>query len=156
MKDVLKNTDIAVITTGKVIKSYDNEDCFLYSVIIPIKDDIVNKERTYKAKTDLVAYREIEVIEKNDEGEDVILEREQLTFVESRQDWSIQVFSYDQIDSFVASMADQLPEDLTRTQKDITELQVIFLAKRQQAAPWGIGADKWRVCTDEDLLRSKD
>ncbi|WP_136464952.1 hypothetical protein [Flagellimonas onchidii] len=162
MKD-LKTTDIAVITTGTVENTFDNVNAYLHAVIESVKDDNVSRTRTYKVRTDLVGYKDVELPVLDEDGNPKFDEngnmeteiKEQLIWLEQKQDWALQTFTYDQIDGFADVVAAQIPEGLTRTQKDIAELQAIFLAKRREDAPWGIAASKWRSRTNEDLLKDK-
>lgn len=164
MRQNISQTDISIITTQTVEKTFDNTDAFLHSVIKVVGDDETKQIRTYKVRTDLVGYTDIDIQVFNEDGtpkldadENPVFEtKEQLTWLEQKQDWALQTFSYAQIDGFAASIATQLPEGLTRTQRDIVELQIMFLAQRKQSAPWGIAANKWRVRTNDDLLKDKE
>ena len=161
MKQLFKLTDIALITTETVVKTYENTPAFLHSMIKPVEDDESKQIRTYKARTDLVSYTDLAIQVFNEDGtpqldadENPVFEtKEQLIWLEQHQDWALQTFTYAEIDGFVAAIADQIPEGLTRTQRDVAELQIMFLKKRQQAAPWGIAGDKWRVRTENDLIK---
>jgi hypothetical protein len=163
MKQVFKTTDIAIITSSIVDKTFDNTDALLHSVIEIVGDDISKQIRTYKVRTDLVGYVTSNMQLFNDDGTpsldadgNAIFEtKDQLTWLEQKLDWSLQTITYAQIDGFVIDIASQIPEGLTRTQKDNTELQIMFLSLRQQSAPWGIAADKWRLRTNDDLLKNK-
>ena len=163
MKHTLKSSDIAIITTQPVEKTFNNEDAFLYSTAEQVKDDADNKTRTYKTRTDLVGYTDVEVQLFNEDGtpkldadSNAVFEtKEQLIWLEQKQDWSITVFTYAEIDGFSEEIAALIPDELTRTQRDLLELQTVFLMRRKNDSPWGIAADKWRLRTNSDLLITK-
>lgn len=140
MKQTINKTDIAIITTEPVDRSFNNEASFLHAVVKLVKDDEANQIKTYKVRTDLVKYAE---------------DTQELTWLEQKQDWNLQTFSYAQIDEFAEILAPSIPDGLTRTQRDAAELQLMFLKKRQQDAPWGIDGDKWKLRNDSDLTREK-
>jgi len=163
MKHILKTADIAIITTEAVEKTFDNTDAFLYSIVEQVKDDAEAQIRTYKIRTDLVGYTDVEVQLFNEDGtpkldadSNAVFEtKEQLIWLEQKQDWSIAVFTYAEIDGFSEQIAALIPDELTRTQIDLLELQTVFLMKRKNDSPWGIAADKWRLRTNDDLLKNK-
>jgi len=163
MKQVIKSTDIALITTEKVEKTFDNKHAYLHVIVKLLKDDEQKQERTYKVRTDLVGYCDVKIQIFNSEGAPqlgsdgfpLFETKEQLAWLEQKQDWSLQTFTYAEIDSFALEVEAQLPVGLTRTAKEKVEIQIIFLAKRKEAAPWGIAANKWRIRTNEDLLKDK-
>ena len=163
MQHTLKTTDIAILTTETVEKTFDNKDAFLYSTVEQVKDDADNKKRTYKVRTDLVGYIDIQVQALNedgtpklDAGSNFVFEpKEQLIWLEQKQDWSITVFTYAEIDGFSEQIAALIPDELPRTQRDLLELQTVFLMQRKNDAPWGISADKWRLRTNDDLIKNK-
>lgn len=162
IQDFLK-TDIAIITTEPVEKTFNNEDAYLHCVIKVVGDNEVDKIRTYKVRTDLVAYKDARVFLLDKQGEVVFKDngepetetKKQLTWLEQKQDWALQTFTYQQIDTFIEMIASSIPKNLTRTQRDIFELQTIFLLKRQEEQPWGIPANKWRIRLESDLIQDK-
>jgi len=159
MKYTIKKQDLAIITNDKIEKSFDNEDCFLHGVIEVVKDDTINQKRTYRVRTDLALYEEKKIYQFNEAGEDILDENGDRVFsllktlvaVEQKQDWSLHTFGYAEIDGFTQLVASQIPEGLTRTQKDILELKLMFLYKRDEESPWGIDVGQWRLRTDEDF-----
>lgn len=152
MKNTIQKNDIALITTERVVKSFDNEDAYLHAVIVPLTDDPIKKIRTYKVRTDLVGYKEVQVFDADINDYQT---KQELTFLEQKQDWSLQKFTYAQIDAFSSSVASLIPEGLTRTQQSKAELEIIFLQQRQNDAPWGIAADNWKIRTVDDLLKEE-
>ena len=160
MKQEIKTTDIALITTEAVLKTFGNENAYLNSVIEPVKDDPIKRVRTYKVRTDLAVYRPVEVgvLDTNGtptfetDGTAITETKQQLTNVEQKQDWSIQVITYAEIDAFAAAVQSSIPDGLTKTETELLELGLVFLMERKKNAPWGIAADKWRLRTDADLL----
>lgn len=161
MKHSISNSDITIITTEVVEKTFENKDAYLHGVIKVVKDDEQTQKRTYKVRTDLVGYENIEVpkldensVQEIDENDNPIFETKQLlVWLEQKQDWSEQTYSYDEIDAFTEQLVPLIPTGLTRTQRDIAELNAMFLIQRQNVAPWGIAPDKWKIRTKEDLLK---
>ncbi|WP_271407437.1 hypothetical protein [Tenacibaculum soleae] len=161
MKQSFNKSDIAIITTDIVEKTFDNKDAYLHGMIKIVKDNEQTQKRTYKVRTDLVGYENIELpklnennVQELDENDNPIFETKQiLVWLEQKQDWSEQVFSYNEIDAFIEQLAPLIPSNLTRTQQDRFELNMMFLIKRQSVASWGISSDKWRVRIEEDLLK---
>lgn len=158
-----KNTDIAIITTEPVEKTFGNQDAYLYGTIELIKDDNHKRKRIYKIKTDLAYYVDIN-IPRFDENGDAILDendnqiidvKEKLTWLEQRQKWYRLEVSYEEIDAFAQSIENTIPSGLSKTEKEIFQLNTIFLLQRQQKAPWGIAPEKWKIATEQDLLKDK-
>lgn len=154
MTQLIKQTDIAIITTEAVDKTFDNQDAYLHGMIVPLKDDTTRQERSYKVRTDMVGYQEVEVPITKENGSTTAETKLQLVWLEQKQDWSVHSFSYAQIDAFATQVAPLLPEGLGRTAHDMLELQLMFLSLRKQEGPWGIVAEKWRLRTNDDLLKN--
>ena len=164
MKQTFKETDIALITTAPVLNTYENEAAYLHAAIEVVRDDQKKREKHYKVRTDYVGYREVQVPQLdekgetilNDDGSSVLESKEQLIWLEQKQDWSLQKITYAEIDAFVDLIAEEIPEGLTRTERDAIELAVVFLKERQKSPRWGVAPEKWRIRTNEDLLRNKE
>ena len=164
MKQTFKETDIALITTAPVLNTYENEAAYLHAAIEVVRDDQKKREKHYKVRTDYVGYKEVEAPLLNEDGElifdddhNIVLElKEQLIWLEQKQDWSLQKFTYAEIDDFADLIAEEIPEGLTRTERDAIELAVVFLKERQKSPRWGVAPEKWRIRTNEDLLRNKE
>ena len=161
MRKEISKTDIAIITNTAVLKTFDNQDAYLNAVIEPVHDDPIAKVRTYKVRTDLAVYLPVEVavLDSNgaptfdDEGAAITETKQQLTNVEQKQDWSLQVISYAEIDAFAAAVADSIPNGLTKTETEVLQLKLVFLMERKKNAPWGVAADQWRIRTEADLIK---
>ena len=160
MNQEISNTDIAVITKTAVMKTYENENAYLNAVIVPVNDDPIAKVRTYKVRTDLAVYRSVKLTvldsdgapKFNADGTPIIETKRQLTNVEQKQDWSIQVINYAEIDAFAAAMANKIPSGLTKTETEVLQLSLVFLMERKKNAPWGVAATAWKLRTAADLL----
>ena len=148
-------TDIAIITKDAVAITYNNQDAHLYAVIVPVGDDPTAKVRLYKVRTDLAVYVPIEVPVLDDESNPTgdTETKQQLTIVEQRQDWSPQRISYAEIDVFSTAVASKIPAGLTKTERELLELKLVFLAERKKNKPYGVAASKWRLATENDLIK---
>ena len=161
MKQEILNSDIAIITKTAVMKTFDNRDAYLNAIIVPVKDDPITKVRTYKVRTDLAVYRTVKVAVLDsdgsptfdDDGAAITEDKQQLTNVEQKQDWSLQIITYAEIDAFAAVVANSIPDGLTKTEIEVLQLKLVFLTERQKNAPWGVSSDKWRLRTEADLLK---
>mgnify|MGYP000495313142 CR=1 FL=1 len=147
------NKDVAIITTEAVGKTYENQNAFLQGIIKIVKDDEQAEIRTYKVRTDLVGYQNVEVPESGEDDQQASTPTQKLVWLEQKQDWSLQTFKYAEIDSFMEQLSSLIPSNLPRTQRDKAELATMFLIQRQSDAPWGIPAEKWRIRTAADLLK---
>ena len=162
MIHTIKTTDIALITKTAVLKTFENEEAHLHAVIVPVKDDPVNKVRTYKVRTDFALYLEIEVPTFDAEGKELLDEarmsitetKHQLTNVEQKQDWSIQTITYAEIDAFAEAVSGIIPNNLSKTETETLQLNLVFLNERKKNAPWGVAADQWRLRTEGDLIKN--
>lgn len=148
-----KHTDIAIITKDTVLKTFDNQDAHLHAVIEPISDDPQQQVRTYKVRTDLAVYKDIEVTTLDADGNPTTETKQQLTLVEQKQDWSLQRITYAEIDAFAVAVASQIPSGLSKTEVDLLQLKLVFLAQRKQKKMWGVATTQWRLRTDDDLIK---
>jgi len=160
MRNYLTNNDIAIITNDKVETSFNNIDCQLYAVIRLKNDDNENRRKTFEVRTDLVAYKEIKVI--NDVDDTGIIDNDnepnfeiisKLSFVEQKQGWSMHTFSYDEINAFGQQLNGLIPNELNEIDSEHFKLAMIFLQKRKEDSPWGIDANQWRKVTLDDYIK---
>jgi len=156
-----KKTDIALITNETVEKTFNNEDAYLYAIIRLKKDDEHNKQKTYQIRTDLANYKEVTYLEIDENNETAVDEnnnpltvtKNHLTWLETKQDWYDMTVTYSEIDAFAQSIESTIPNDLSKTEREILQLKTIFLMQRQQLEPWGIDANQWRKVTPEDYIK---
>ena len=155
-------TDIALITTEAVEKTFENQDAYLYAQIELVKDDNHANLRTYKIRTDLATYQDYKEFQFDEatgeaildaQGNQTFITKQKLSWLETRQNWYRLDVSYDEIDAFAASIATIIPQGLTKTQREQFELNTIFLLQRQQQQPWGIDPNKWKIVVTSDLIR---
>ena len=151
----IKRTDIALITTEKVMKSFKNDNCYLVATLQELKHDYNKGIKRYAVRTDLATYQTINVYEEDSEKQVNEVEKLELQIVETRQEWTEINFTFALIDKFATQLKPLIPANLTETELEKWKITQMFLIKRKQDAPWGITADKWRVLLPEDLLKEK-
>ena len=155
-------TDAALMTDTTVIKTFNNEDAFMYARIEPAGEDLHKKTRAYVVRTDLAIYKPFQLAKLDANGDQVfesdgttpVMETKQvLTVVEQKQDWSPQVITYSEIDAFSTAVASKIPAGLTKTERELLELKLVFLAERKKNKPYGVAASKWRLSNENDLIK---
>lgn len=144
--------DIAIITKDNVAKTFSGIDCRVLRRIEFIQNNYGASSRTYKVRTDLVRYEESEELVYDDENKGSILPKQRLVVMEQREDWTAKTYTRGQINALAVELAQLLPEDLERYDKDIKELQLGLLMLTKQEAAWGIAADQWQLFNKEDLI----
>lgn len=160
-----KNTDAAIITTGKVLKSYKNIDCYLYARIeeATSKEDRGNMKKRYQVRTDKVTYKEYDSPVLNEDLEQIFDEnnkpvtetKERLVFVEQLQDWSTQILTFEQYNQYFSYLDSEMPKDLSATDQEELKLRIMFLTLRKGDSPWGVDGNQWSLIKPSDLDRVK-
>lgn len=155
MKNHIKETDLAIITTEPLSRSFANEDVYMHAVIELVADNNHAKTRKYRVRTDFALYKPVVRYSENEAGELVEQNVFALTIVEQKQDWATIVFSYDEINAFADQISAEIPESLSRIDRDTLELKTMFLKLRQESMAWGVAPEKWKIRTTEDLIKTE-
>ena len=160
-QNTFRSTNVALITTEPVEKTFQNQDAYLYAQIELVKDDNHNQIRVYRVRTDLAVYENFNEYQYDNVTGEILLDtngtplvvvKQRLTWLETKQDWYTLEITYSEVDAFASSIANIIPAGLTKTQQEMFELNTIFLLQRQQQQPWGIDPNKWRIATPSDIL----
>ena len=145
-----------IITTEKVDKTFDGVECLLKrSIIETVKKGNVKR---YTIKTERCNYIDVEIpiIDENAELDENGFplnepQTETITVLDSinqKDQNSLRVFSFDEINGLYEMIKDQIPSGLSKMDRENIEEKIALLVITQQDQPWGITADKWTLLDD--------
>ena len=143
-----------IITTEKVDKTFEAVECLLKrSITETLKRGTVKR---YTIKTERCNYIDVEqpVLDENleptlDENNEPITEMVTILQTINQKDQnSVRVFSFDEINELHGMIKDQVPSGLSKMDSENIEEKIALLVITQQDQPWGITADKWTLLDD--------
>ena len=120
---------IQIVTTEPLIKDFKGSLRYVIREIKPIEDDLGFETRSYAVRSGL--------FKKDKDGNFV--------FVESRQEWTRKDYSYEEIDNISLKITANVKSGLTKTKREVAELQQALLYLTQEEEAWGIPKGKWEI-----------
>ena len=159
MKLKINPNDLCIITKEKCDYTQKNEHAYLQRTIkFKGEQDI---SETYSVRTDLVGYRTIKVPKVPEDVESIIdngsLEMEtkqELVWLEQKQNWKSKKYSNKEVDNFYESIEDKIPLGLSKTEAKFYERKLVLLLESKKKTMWGnITGDLWEFRTKEHLIK---